>query len=419
MERDRRHRGTLVGMGPGGRFESDEKRWNRLREHAVAVSSIEPWVALLSVVAALAGAWVVSYASGGSQTAGLQLFYVPIVVVAIRFGARAALAVSVLAGLLCGPLLPLDVDDGTGQSWTNWGARLGVFIVVGQVVAFFCRHSLPSLRAEIRARRWCQELNHAIQAGQVHVHYQPIVDLHTGRLAGVEALVRWDHPTRGRIPTEEFVTMAEETGCVGLITDHVLHVACAQTSRWRQAGLDLGPTFVATANISALDLCDEGLADKVRSALDRSGLPPEALHLEVTETALVTDLTQAIRALEEVKALGVRVAIDDFGTGESSLGHLAELPADLLKIDRQLVHHIHTHERGPELIGGIVALADALGLETIAEGIETPEQARAVAATGCRYGQGYLFARPLPPDDLAALLREPGPVTETVLAHRP
>lgn len=401
-----------------GRDRREERRWNRLRERTVAVSDVERGPALLCVLVALGVAWLISYASGGSHTAGLQLFYVPIVVVAIRFGARAALVVSVVAGLLCGPLLPLDVDDGTSQAVSNWLGRLVVFVLVGQVVAFFCRHSLPSLRAEIWARRWCQELTAAIDQGQIHLHYQPILDLRTGRLAGVEALVRWDHPTRGRLPTEEFVMLAEQTGCIGRITEFVLREACAQTQRWRDARLDLGPTFVATANISALDLADEGLVDMVRNALEHSGLPPSALHLEVTETALVEDLSQAIAALNDVKALGVRVAIDDFGTGESSLGHLAELPTDLLKIDRKLVHHISTHPRGPELVGGIVALANALGLEVIAEGIETPQQARAVAATGCQYGQGYLFARPMPPDELADLLRHPDALTDAVLAHR-
>lgn len=408
----------MVTMRDRARDERADRRWDRLRERTVAVSDVEPGVAVFGVVAALLVAWGISYATGGSRTAGLQLFYVPIVIVAVRFGWRAALAVSVAAGLLCGPLLPLDVEDGTSQSLSNWVGRLVIFVLVGQVVSFFVRHSLPSLRTEITARRWSQELVAAIESGHIHLHYQPIVDLRTGAVAGVEALARWDHPTRGSIPPDEFIPMAEQTGSIGRITDYVLREACAQTQAWRAEGLDLGPTFVATANISAVDLCGPSLLDTVRDALERSGLPPAALHLEVTETALVSDVRQAIAALGEVRALGVQVAIDDFGTGQSSLGLLAELPADILKIDRQLVHHIQTHARGPELIGGIVALANALGLDAIAEGIETPEQAHAVAVTGCPFGQGYLFARPMPPEDLAELLRHPDVLAASVLVHR-
>lgn len=394
-----------------GRPRDSRRRWAGLRDRTtdgtLAATSSDPGIAWLAVTAALLVAWVLSYAAGGSKTAVPHLFYVPVVLVGIRFGPRSAFIVALGAGLAAGPLLPLDVDEGSSQSLANWTARLAAFLLLGQLTAVFSRRSLPSLREEIAARRARSELLQGLAAGELRLEYQPIVDLQLGAVAGVEALVRWDHPTRGLVPPDEFIPLAERSGAIGHVTRFVVHEACAQVGRWKASGLELGEGFILAVNVSAVDLSDDQLPGIVRDALAASGLDASSLHLEVTETALVEDLAVAVMALDAVKQLGVRVAIDDFGTGESSLSQLAQLPVDVLKLDQTVIAQLAQHPRGTELTNGIVALAHAIGLDTVAEGIETTAQAIALRASGCRFAQGYLFSRPLRPDALADLLRTP------------
>ncbi len=223
------------------------------------------------------------------------------------------------------------------------------------------------------------------------IHYQPTVELATGSLVGVEALLRWHHPTRGLVPPLEFIPLAEETGSIVEIGRWVLEQACTQTAAWRRA-LPGAQALQVSVNVSIRQVRRPGLVDDLRHALSVSGLPPEALTLEITESVLAREEMTSI--LEEVSALGVRLALDDFGTGYSSLSLLQNLPVDTLKIDRSFIRRVDAAERRA-FVRAILDLAQALELPVVAEGIEEPEQVLELERLGCRLGQGFYFARPL------------------------
>ena len=369
-----------------------------------------PLMTVLWVVIAIGLAWVATYLAGGSSTAVPHAFYVPIIVAAVRFGSAGALVTSLVAGLVVGPLMPLDVAARIAQSPGNWATRLVIFVVIGQFTAYLVRHSLPSLTTELGDRRTRNEIRDAIAQGQMRVEYQPIVELASGEVVGAEALVRWDHPTRGLIGPDEFVCEAERTGCIGDITRFVLAEACTQVARWRTGVLSGCEQFKIAVNLSGADLSDDGLALFVGDVLAESGLPNDWLHLEVTETALVADVDAATNSLMALRVLGVRLALDDFGTGASSLAHLHRFPLDVVKIDRLFVTRAETHEYSAILTNGIISLTHTMGLTTVAEGIETDGQAQMLRDFGCELAQGFLFSRPLRPEnfetfytDLAAI----------------
>ena len=223
------------------------------------------------------------------------------------------------------------------------------------------------------------------------IHYQPTVELATGSLVGVEALLRWHHPTRGLVPPLEFIPLAEETGSIVEIGRWVLEQACVQTALWRTT-LPGAQALHVSVNVSIRQVRRPGLVDDLRHALAVSGLPPEALTLEITESVLAREEMTSI--LEEVSALGVRLALDDFGTGYSSLSLLQNLPVDTLKIDRSFIRRVDAGERRA-FVRAILDLAQALDLPVVAEGIEAPEQVVELERLGCRLGQGFYFARPL------------------------
>lgn len=390
---------------------------DRTERRAVATSSAgDAGLAVLCLIGTLVLAWVFTYAAGGSKTVLPHAFYVPVVMAAIRFRGRGALVMSVAAGLASGPLMPLDVAAGTAQPALNWAGRMVFLVVIGQLVAYLSHHSLPSLTRELSLRRFREELAAGIAAGQLRLEYQPIVNLLDGSLAGVEALIRWDHPERGAVAPDEFIPEAERAGCVDQVTRFVLTEACAQMARWRDA-LPARVDFTLAVNVSALDLTDDTLAGFVAETLERHGLPNHWLHLEVTETALVADLGAAVNGLMRLRMLGLRIAIDDFGTGESSLASLHRFPADVVKIDRFFVRNLDDHDAGLALAQGVVALARTLGLVAVVEGIETAAQARTVRALGCPRAQGYLLARPMRPAEIAALLADPPRFQRANLAH--
>ena len=350
-------------------------------------------------------AWLASYAAGGSHTALPHAFYIPVIICSIRFCYPGALLAAIAAAIAAGPFLPLNVDLGTAQSLDNWLARGAAFAIVGVLTAYLSRHSLPSLSAEIATRRFRHELEAAVTAGQIHLDYQPLIDLRDGNLIGVEALVRWEHPERGTIPPDQFIPEAERSGCINLITRRVITDACRQVATWRNERLLAGHHgFTLAVNVSAADLTDPTLCDHISTVLADTNLPPHWLHLEITETALVNDIDTVIDRLMDLRLLGLRIAIDDFGTGESSLSHLQQYPVDILKIDRTFIARLEHRQRGDVLAHGIIALAHAMDLTTIAEGIETPHQARLVREFGCNIGQGYLFSRPVGSTALAAIL---------------
>jgi diguanylate cyclase (GGDEF)-like protein/PAS domain S-box-containing protein len=247
------------------------------------------------------------------------------------------------------------------------------------------------------------DLKLALGRSQLAVYYQPTVELARGVVVGAEALLRWHHPVRGMIGPEGFIRLAEESGLIVAIGEFVLREACRAGARW-QVWAPAGQYFHVAVNISARQVSPE-LVDTVRAALEDSGLPPGALILEVTENILVERTEEILELLHRLKALGVRLAIDDFGTGYSSLSYLSRFPVDILKIDRSFVEAVSVEgsEQG-ELARTILHLGQSMHLSTVAEGIETQEQYAALRSMGCDYGQGYLFARPLPPAGLDELL---------------
>lgn len=335
----------------------------------------------------------------------------------MRFGHREALLVSVAAGIAAGPLMPLNVEAGTAQTLGNWLARLVAFVVIGQLTAYLSQHSLPSLSDELAGYRFRNELCRAVDGGQIRLEYQPIVDLVTGELAGVEALARWDHPDRGVVGPDEFVGAADRFGCVDELTRHVIDRACRQVAGWRRSFLHGQDVFEVAVNVSATDIADPDLSGYITEVLDRTGVPNHWLHLEITETALVDDIDLVVERLMELRMLGIRLAIDDFGTGESSLGHLQQYPIDVLKIDRMFVNRVDLERPDDVVAHGIIALAQAMNLRTVAEGIETGGQARSVRDFGCTMGQGYLFSRPLDVAGIEGVLENPRWFRDRNLAH--
>jgi diguanylate cyclase (GGDEF)-like protein/PAS domain S-box-containing protein len=252
------------------------------------------------------------------------------------------------------------------------------------------------------------DLGRAVQQNHLHVCYQPEIDLRSGRIIGLEALVRWRHPTRGEVLPGEFIPLAEETELIVPIGRWVLREACRQTKAWQERWPTTPPLTIAV-NLSARQLQHPDIVDEVRAALAAADLDPPSLVLEITETAAMEQLDAAIPILTQLRQLGLRLALDDFGTGYSSLSYLQRLPVDILKIDRTFVSGVAGTTEDSALARAIVTLGQTLGLETIAEGIETVEQLAAVRQLGCQIGQGYYFARPLGPAAVDALLERHQP----------
>ena len=257
------------------------------------------------------------------------------------------------------------------------------------------------LRAARRRIRIENELATAIEQQQFEAHYQPVVDLASRHLVGIEALVRWRHPTRGLVSPGEFIALAEETGQVVPMTKWILERACADFAKLR-GGMPLADGLRVSVNVSSRYLNHGNAVAEVRTALEAHGLPPDCLVLEVTESQLLEDSGQLEQMFKQLKMLGVRLALDDFGTGYSSLAYLHRFPIDTLKIDRSFVERLVREREGIErvdavaLARAILSLAEALGLDTVAEGIETEAQREILLGLGCGTGQGYMFGRPMP-----------------------
>ena len=261
----------------------------------------------------------------------------------------------------------------------------------------------PGLRDLAASRRgMATELRQAIAKSELFVLYQPVFDMLDGSMLGAEALVRWRHPERGVIGPTEFIPVAEQRGLITEIGDFVLNEACRQLSVW--SSCEGSPEELTIGvNLSGRELRDPQLAERVATTLERHGVRPERLILEITENVLISELGDARRAIESLTALGVRIALDDFGTGYSTLAHLRQLQADILKIDRSFVSQIVGHSRDREIVAAIIAMSHALRITVIAEGVETQGQRDDLAAMGCDAAQGYLFAKPLAADALVAL----------------
>ncbi|WP_456598686.1 putative bifunctional diguanylate cyclase/phosphodiesterase [Blastococcus sp. SYSU DS0616] len=239
------------------------------------------------------------------------------------------------------------------------------------------------------------------RSGGLSVHLQPIVTPADGDVVGVEALVRWAHPSRGPVPPAEFVPVAEQEGLVGALGAFVWTAACEDARTLSEA---TGRTLFLTVNVSGLELDDPGFPDRVLATLAATGWPAERTVVEVTESLVEAETTRSVAALHALREHGLQVAIDDFGTGYSALARLDTLPTDFLKLDNSFVSAITTSSRRARLLRSVMALADALELVLVAEGVETPEQARALVDLGCPLAQGYLYGRPRPVGELVAEL---------------
>ncbi|MEA2268822.1 MAG: hypothetical protein QOC64_1432 [Solirubrobacteraceae bacterium] len=246
-------------------------------------------------------------------------------------------------------------------------------------------------------------LRRAIEREELHIHVQPVVAIGDGRIQGFEALVRWQHPERGVVAPGEFIPLAEETGLIVPIGNWVLREVCRTLRRWRT---EFGVEWVqCSVNLSVRHLKQPDLVATVRHALREFDVPPDRLILEITESAVMETGAGSVETLDQLRALGVRLALDDFGTGYSSLAHLHRFPLDVLKIDRSFTAALGDDHQGASIAGAIVSLGHALGLVTVAEGIEDVAQQRAMERMGCTLGQGYLFARPQPPEAFDDVLR--------------
>ena len=241
------------------------------------------------------------------------------------------------------------------------------------------------------------DLRHSIEHDELVVHYQPIASVSDGKIVALEALVRWNHPTRGLLGPMEFIPFAEETDLIFSLGRWVLREACTTMARWRNE-VDGAQDAYITVNLSVHQLSDSTLLDSIAAALADSGLPPEALVLEVTESLLMSETQETVDALSGIHAMGVGLAIDDFGTGESSLARLKRFPVKVLKIDKSFVDGLGILETDEAIVAAIVQLSKALGLVVLAEGVETPVQLERVAALGCDLYQGYLMSRPISAD---------------------
>jgi diguanylate cyclase (GGDEF)-like protein/PAS domain S-box-containing protein len=238
-------------------------------------------------------------------------------------------------------------------------------------------------------------LFHAIDRNELLLHYQPLISARTGRLAGAEALLRWQHPDYGLASPAQFIPIAEETGLIDSIGEWVLRTACAQMDRWHRRGL---PRIAVSVNLSSRQFRQDSLASTIRAVLDDTGFDPQKLELELTESLLMHDVARSKAILAEIKELGVSIALDDFGTGYSSLSYLKGFQLDTLKIDRTFTAELMTSEANAAIVRATIGLAKGLRLRTVAEGVETREQANFLAKQGCDVLQGFLFARPMEPE---------------------
>ncbi|MBC7791251.1 MAG: EAL domain-containing protein [Anaerolineae bacterium] len=247
------------------------------------------------------------------------------------------------------------------------------------------------------------DLRHAVQREEFIAHYQPVVSLETGQIAGFEALIRWKHPERGLVPPNDFIPMAEETGMILPMGQWIMREACRQVSAWQQTFRRAEPLAIGV-NLSVKQFAQPDLKQLIADIVETTGVHPNSLKLEITESVIVGNTDHAITVLEGLKSIGLEIYMDDFGTGYSSLSYLTHLPIDCIKIDRSFVSQMETKDRHFQLVRTILTLARSVNLRSVAEGVESTPQLLALRKLGCEFGQGYLFSRPLPPAEIEELL---------------
>jgi EAL domain-containing protein (putative c-di-GMP-specific phosphodiesterase class I) len=259
------------------------------------------------------------------------------------------------------------------------------------------------------------DLRHAVERGELLLHYQPRIHAQSGALAGVESLVRWMHPARGLIPPADFIPIAEETGLIVGIGAWIINEACRQHQSWQQQGLGAVPVSI---NLSALQLREPGLCATLAQALLRHAVDPAQIELELTESLLMDNVADTIAVLRDIKSLGCAISIDDFGSGYSSLNYLYRFPIDRLKIDRSFIQSMHGAPKNLAVINAIIGLGHTLGLKVVAEGVEHLPEAEQLRAAGCDELQGFHYSRPLPAEQAQQWIRAHGSTLEAGRALR-
>ena len=302
----------------------------------------------------------------------------------------------IMAGTSIG--VSIAPKDGTSADMLLKEADVALYLAKAEGRGTF-RFFEPEIDAPIRQRRLVEfDLRNALPAEDFVLHYQPVLDLKTGRVTGFEALIRWQHPVRGMVSPAEFIPIAEETGLIVPIGAWALQTACQAASGW--------PDDIEIAvNLSPVQFKRGHLLDMVQGALTASGLAPNRLELEITELILLENSSDKLALLHQLRALGIRIALDDFGTGYSSLSYLRSFPFDKIKIDQSFIKDVNTNKESVAIVGAVVGLARSLGMTTVAEGLETAQQLTMVRDQGVAKGQGYLFSRPRPADEVAGLIR--------------
>ena len=261
----------------------------------------------------------------------------------------------------------------------------------------------PRSRSLFTARQWMSELRHAIVTDQLFLTFQPKVSLSKGPIAGLEVLLRWQHPEHGIISPDQFIPVAERTGLIIPLTLWVLQQSLLQCRQWNKLGLDVG----VSVNLTMWNLEAQELPEQIEALLRDTGVPPTHLELEITETSIMNDPQRVIRTLNQIRQLGVRFAIDDFGTGYSSFAYLTKLPVACIKIDKSFVQNIETDRDSSVIVKSIIDLGHNLGLKVVAEGVETATAKNMLSAFQCDEGQGYYFCRPIPADAMTKFLLQP------------
>jgi EAL domain-containing protein (putative c-di-GMP-specific phosphodiesterase class I) len=404
-------------MGRGPILPTQLARPEQLTRRVLSVFSGMPaGVAWSAVAVGLAGSWATAYGVGGASKVAPHWFYLPVLYAAARFGRRGAALCGVAAGLLAGPLMPADVAAGLSQQPQDWMARACFFVIIGQAMALVIGQTRTEITAEVEIAHLERDLRSGLQRREFVLHYQPIVNLATGEIAGAEALVRWQHPALGLLYPDRFIGLSERTGLVVELGEQVLDMACRQLAAWRSGPLSDAKFFSLAVNVSACQLVDSELVAHVADVVARFELDPSWLQLEVTETALISDVTGCAERLSELNQLGVSLAIDDFGTGQASLAYLHQFPVDAIKIDRSFVASLGSGGRAEAVSRAVIQLAHGLHTKTVAEGLETAQQLRHLRALDCDLAQGYYFSQPVPPEQLSTLLAAQAPFASQVRA---
>ena len=308
----------------------------------------------------------------------------------LRLSASIGIAIAEPGDEMNGSRLVEDADAAMYRAKERGGARTELFDMAMR------ERAVEELSIE-------QELQRGLERGELRLFYQPIVNLENGEMVGAEALIRWEHPERGLLTPDKFLPVAEESGLIVQVGSWAVGEACRRLRDWDRLN-GHGSPFGLAVNLSARELTHPDVVTTVLNAVRRSALDPHRLTIEVTESTAMADRETGFRALRELSAAGVRIAIDDFGTGYSSLDHLREMPADILKIDRSFVAGMAANSPDSALVAAAIAMGRALDMQVVAEGIETTDQVADLRELACPLGQGYLFARPLPPEELDGLL---------------